>query len=1014
MLDAAVNSVETVLQYLSKYFVGKDLASYCELETVIGLSEGDKKRRPLDTEPYTLVSSAGYFATMFDVQGTFQILSSKEFDDVVENLRIKLGSLYQRPGHHLSFGYESDPDRAQDELMRIASPQIKTAKRLGLASEDIIIDRVRRNAPFVTWEQNLLVAYTHPSCLQPDELKRAYKQIAADAKSHAMPRTEYSQNPAMVLMALKDRHDSFIERVEADFRRAGVEGRPGVLLRRLSAYEATKRIRIMVNREGTSQAYRAVLAGDRIVPRGREDEADYSDLLPPSIKYQVCSSNIRTEENFVMTGRLAHATLSLELAPQVPKPFDDLKASLDKRSPWRVRFDLAPGGLDSMRGRRAILSFTGMVPSNREIRDSFAQLEERSRADAICSMKVTFSTWGSSIAEARLRANALEMGIQGWGVCTATSVHGDPVGAWAATIPGMTAINPACRHVPPLGEALRLLPLNRPANPWGDSGSFPLRTQDGKIYAIQLGSRLQDSWFELIAALPGSGKSVYLNSMNFAAVHRPGAKRLPLLTNIEVGPSSEGLIRLLRDSLPAERKGEAVYLALQNTPSYMVNPGDTQLGARYLMERERQFMVSFLTLLCSNPTDKEAPSGCSQVAEQLIQIAYEDKATRAPNTYESGVEPEVDAALEECGLKALHDDDWWDCASWWEVTDMLFAAGRLGVASKAQRQAVPVLSDFSAYLNNESIRDQFKEASVGSESLLAYMNRCFTSAASNYLLFSGRTRFELNSEVRVVGIDLGHVIGDKTPAGCLRTALMFMFARQLAAKNYFLREQDVLPVVPALYKDYHRARVADVGDEQKTIAYDELHNAGGYKPFMETLEKDGREGRKWGIRIVCCSQYLSDFPDGLRGAATAIYVMRGGNKADEEILQRVFAVSNEAIRRLGLEANGPGPEGGNFLAIFRTKLGTVVQMLTNTVGPIEMWAFSTTQEDVALRSRLYERIGAYAARRLLADEYPTGSALAVIEKLREQAIESDDVSVVEKLFQMLIGKYESTHPKEFA
>ena len=133
--------------------------------------------------------------------------------------------------------------------------------------------------------------------------------------------------------------------------------------------------------------------------------------------------------------------------------------------------------------------------------------------------------------------------------------------------------------------------------------------------------------------------------------------------------------------------------------------------------------------------------------------------------------------------------------------------------------------------------------------------------------------------------------------------------------------------------------------------------------------------------------------------------MRGGNAADESILRTLYNVSEEAIRRLQREAVGPGPEGGNFLALFKTKVGFVVQLLTNTVGPIELWAFSTTQEDVALRNRLYKRIGPYEARKLLAEHFPLGTALETIEHMRAESSEKEDVSVVERLASKLVDAY---------
>ncbi len=1006
-LDKGVEAIEDTLAYLARYMIGKDFAGYCELATAVGLTEEDIKRHPNLKDPYMLVTQGISLLTVFDVQGTYQILSEDDFSKMIDNLRIKMNGYMKRYGHSLSFGFERDPDRALDELMRLAEPQLNAARRIGMKSEDIIIDRVRRNAPLVAWEQNLMVVYTHMNVMSPEEIKRELKERAQEAMKHKLPPMEFGQNPASVLMAMKYRHDTMIDRIKFDFERCGADGRPGIMLRPISAHEAIKRVRIMANRERTSQKFRPVLPGDRFIPHGREDKRDFSDLTAPPVNYQICSNDIETKRELIKTDELWHGNLSMELGPQEPQPFSALFSTIDREMPWRVRIDLNPGGLNEMRARQMMVSFVGMLPSNRQIRQSFSDLNERSKEDAICSMKVMASTWSGSERETKRRMAALEKSIQAWGTCQVTSVHGDPLSAWASTIPAFTTKNVANRLIPPLPDALKLMPLQRPATPWGDGGSLIVRTPDGKIYPIQLGSRLQDTWIELISAPPGSGKSVLMNSMNNATIHRAGNVRLPLMTIIDVGPSSSGLIHLIQDSLPEHRKSEAGYLRLQNSLEYAVNPYDTQLGARFPTVREQEFLADFMTLFCTDPAEKKAPPGCAQVIEMLIRIAYEDRANKNQNLYEPDVEPVVDKVLHESGILSKQTEEWWSVATWWEVTDMLFEAGYVREAAVAQRQAVPVFPDFSAYLNDESIRDLFGEAKVhhGSEPLLKYMNRCFSVATSSYALFAGRTRFELNSETRVISIDLNDVIGNKTPEGQLRTAIMYMFARQMAAKNYFLREEVVLPVIPRMYEQYHLKRIADVQDEQKTIAYDEVHNTGGQQAFVQTMIKDGREGRKWGIRIINASQYLVDYPPELLNAATAVYVMRGGNTADEDLLRSIFKVSEEAIRRLQREAVGPGPEGGNFLALFKTKVGFVVQLLTNTPGPIELWAFSTTQEDVALRNRLYKRIGPYAARKLLAEHFPLGNALETIEHMRSESTERDEVSVIERLASKLVTAY---------
>src|SRR3954467_2592430 len=162
--------------------------------------------------------------------------------------------------------------------MRLAQPLINTARRIGLQSEDIILDRVRRNAPLVQFEQNVLVVYTHLSVMGDEERKREIKERADRAEEHELPTIEFGQNPAQALRAMKDRHDTMIARVRKDFENCGRNGGPGIMLRPISAHDAIRCLRIMVNRERTSQTYRPILPGDRFMPHGREDRNDFSDL----------------------------------------------------------------------------------------------------------------------------------------------------------------------------------------------------------------------------------------------------------------------------------------------------------------------------------------------------------------------------------------------------------------------------------------------------------------------------------------------------------------------------------------------------------------------------------------------------------------------------------------------------------------------------------------------------------------------------------------------------------------
>lgn len=83
-------------------------------------------------------------------------------------------------------------------------------------------------------------------------------------------------------------------------------------------------------------------------------------------------------------------------------------------------------------------------------------------------------------------------------------------------------------------------------------------------------------------------------------------------------------------------------------------------------------------------------------------------------------------------------------------------------------------------------------------------------------------------------------------------------------------------------------------------------------------------------------------------------------------------------------------------------------LLTSTLGPIELWAFSTTAEDVSVRNKLYQKVGPKIARKVLAQKYPGGSAKGDVEdrkdKLRNTGvtIDGDGSNILEAIVEELV------------
>lgn len=63
-----------------------------------------------------------------------------------------------------------------------------------------------------------------------------------------------------------------------------------------------------------------------------------------------------------------------------------------------------------------------------------------------------------------------------------------------------------------------------------------------------------------------------------------------------------------------------------------------------------------------------------------------------------------------------------------------------------------------------------------------------------------------------------NVLGDRTtPAGKLKSGIMYLFARQMAVRNYYLPQsaETFIPALPEQYRAYHQARIRELSEEVK-------------------------------------------------------------------------------------------------------------------------------------------------------------------------------------------------------
>lgn len=990
--ESFFEGVDTFFAWLSTS-LKQTTESYVDLETA--------------DSPTVLVNHDGTLLSIIKVEGISALAGPEEFDHLVNGLTNSLQGPMGRPGHALQVYFSHNKQNIKKLIRDIYEPAEATAQRLELNLNDLFEERVNNISQYCAEELLYFVLYTRPFNLPGDQLKMAVKNKMKGLRDSKAPPFKNTQTIFAAIPEIRDTHDAYVRSVMNDLRSLHFQAAL------LEAHDAVHAIRMSADPDYTSSDWRATLPGDKIPVREINDfNGDPSDLLWPSLAKQVIP---RDAENLdlrtVRVGDNIYASTYIDLFPKDVRAFVYLFIRiLPSHIPWRISFLIESEGLNTIKLKgllAAILTFSSA--QNRLISDSVNLLKyiQLNTDESVVRLRVVATTWApeSNIPLLRRRSSELVKAIQGWGSTDVSEICGDPFSGFVSTMVGTTLNSAAVPTIAPLTDVVTMLPITRPASPW-KTGALLYRSPDGKPWPFQPGSTEQTTWIDLVYARPGSGKSVLSNALNLALCLSGGLTRLPRIAVIDIGPSSSGLISLLKEALPASKRHLVAYHRLRMSPEYSINPFDTQLGCRYPTALERSFLVNFVTLL-TTPLGAEKPyDGMPDLAGMVVDELYKNLSDEFnPTLYSSGVEELVDGILDEIGF--VRDSK----STWWEVTDALFSAGFIHEAMLAQRYAMPLLADSASICRTPAIEDLYEKITTPTgETLINAFSRMISGAVREYSILSRITSFDIG-DARIVSLDLDEVAKSGGDAADRQTAVMYMLARYVLARHYYLVEES-LGNVPNQYKEYHKKRILEIREDHKRIVYDEFHRTSKSSAVREQVIIDMREGRKWKVQIALLSQAIDDFDPVMIDFATSVYIMDAGPSQAIEKTTKIFGLSETAQIALRNRVHGPKQGGATFLAQFATKAGNNIQLLTLTLGPVELWAFSTTAEDTAVRNHLYRHLGPAEARRFLAALFPGGSIAKEVEmrlaNMKEKSgliEEEDQTGVIDKLVSDILDAY---------
>lgn len=985
----------------------------------------------------TVVMSDGTLVTAVNILGVSKAVLEQEFEEILDEAERKLMAYMSDGCHYLSFYFLRDEDGIDTELETIYGPVKNATAAIGLDMDDLIEEQKAVMKKHCQKERAFLLLWTNIHGLSKDEKRLAEKKRIAERTG--IPLANDAQDLGMGAGAIVARHRSFVSEFCHDLKNVNIASQV------LDVHEFLREIRLCIDSEWTSDDWLPSLPGDPIPLRlDNRYKPDVSGMLWPRLNDQLFP---RAAEQLdyatVQVGNTAFAPITIELMPKSPEPFQALFKRLNsERIPWRIHILIRNDGMSIMGFKELMASymqFTPGAPDNKylvEVKKYLTQL--RDQGEELVKLQVALCTWAPADDRDLLdmRRAVLARCVQGWGTCDVAPAEGDPLETMMCSTPGAVLGSVANTSAAPLYDALKMTPLTRPASPW-KTGSQPLRTPDGKIMPYQPYSKLQSSWISLIFAPMGYGKSVFMNYCNLSLILSPDNTELPYISIIDIGPSSRGLISLMRGALPKEKRHLAMYERLLNTRDYAVNVFDTRLGLRRPLSNQKAFLVNFLSYLAT-PDDKQLPpDGVLGMADQLVDLAYSVYADRkSAKAYQKDVLPVIDKLIEEMDFEYNPGK-----SKWWDVVDMLYKNGYTHEATLAQRYAVPNLVDISHLANDARIESVYGDALVEStsEKLPKYFWRKVTEAINKYPVVAEETKFDLG-EARIVSLDLDEVAKGQGADAQRRVGLMYMVAYYVLTNRFFTGKEHIAEMDGEVgiynidYRPYHQRYVDSIKKMPKRFCIDEKHRVKGLGMVENQMDTSIVEGRKWKVEVMQASQIPDDFSEKSVRMATNVFILGGGSKANCEKVAETFKLSPTMVQHLNESLRKPNKNGATLISLIETDQGNFEQLLMSTQGPTFLWACNSSSDDAYVRDLLGGEIGDIEARKLLVEHYPAGNLDEEIEKRkrlagitrRKKAYQGEDLSnrqmeadetpknILNDIVQELLAIYKARSDKDVA
>ncbi len=967
-------------------------------------------------DAFSLTTTRSGLMGAIEIKGQYQMMDPERFEEMIDHLEARWGSMLKVEGIMLDIVFLGGDKRLiKKQLMDAISPNVGTSQRFGLNLERVLESKVNKLMEYCAYEKAFLCVWVDMGVLSGQERKKAAMEQANKREKLQLAGNQ-SADIAGVSRTIHAAHQSALVQITKDLTSIGIVNEV------VKAEDLLTHLRLMTEPRTTDFGWQPATPAHYYVRTKNSRQAqDKSHLLPPSIDEQLLpngAGDLMDTASVVNYGGKLHTSVVVTRPCLTPTNFQQLFKSLRAADiPYRIRFCIEGDPLNStqVKAKQFMVRATAWSDatglSSGAIRDAMSTIQALRRDDqTIVGLTITTDTWvdlagedddSVRLARAELGMNVekLNKALQAWGSMDTAIAKGDALFSSLASYPGLTRKIPTDMACAPLRDVLVLMPFFRPACYW-ESGGMLLRSDDGKIVPYEPVSSKQKAWGEIIIAPQRFGKSFWQQARNMALWTAKGITNLPYIMTLDVGPSSAGFVNLAKYSLPKDKRHLAMHRQLTNTKKDAINPFDTQLGARFPTVSKYGFLQNFILILLANEKleNQEGMSGLVLKAIHTVYIKRSD--AESPSLYQPNLVKEVDDYLAK--RPASMPDN--TRLTWWRVVDVLFEAGELHLATMAQRYAVPTLKEFAIAASAPEIDAIFKKVvATTSESAPEYFRRTVAEVIDKYPILSGPTQFDVG-EARVAALDLAKVTKDDISAeGRRQACIMYLLGREALFGRLQVDEGDV-EAFPTLYQDHHLARVRQLKETTKSLNYDEVHRIAGQPEVIKVLQRDIREGPKYRVVTSLATQQITDIDQTMIDLAPNRILLGVGNPAEAERVQKLIGLSDTATQTLA-SIRRAGKDGSTALYMLQIdeSPGYVVLPLVLSLGAEEVWAYSTTNEDDALRQRCYELSGDVSlSLGNLARIFPETTVTTYLETLRDAQRSGQSIDFIQDIAQGVV------------